>query len=149
MWGSCRHVVLTGSSEKGLLLTHHADMGQRQGIPMWRGLLAKFEAGLQVDQQSMRASVSNKTSRCNIHTSATGWLGWEKKAKVTRRSHSQTLEVFIFLQHWRSHTGAQTHTQAHACISVSVPPHLLCATFNASKERFASVVFQSLIVFPQ
>lgn len=47
------------------------------------GLPAKFEAGLQVDQQGMRAYVSNKTSRCNIHTSATGWLCWEEKAKVT------------------------------------------------------------------
>lgn len=56
---------------------------------MWTGLPAKLEASLRVDQQGMRASVSNKTSRCNIHTSATGWLCWEGKAKVTYWSCSQ------------------------------------------------------------
>lgn len=43
---------------------------------------AKSEAGLQVDQRSMRVSDSNKTSRCKIHTSATGGFGWEKRGKV-------------------------------------------------------------------
>lgn len=64
---------------------------------LWSGLPSKIVAGLRVDQQGMRASVSNKTSRCNIHTSATGWLCWEGKAKVSYGPCSQTLEAFMLL----------------------------------------------------
>lgn len=63
------------------------NVGDVRDAPFWReNVFRKHStqasvAGLRVDRRGMRASVCNKTSRCNIHTSAAGRPCWEREGK--------------------------------------------------------------------
>lgn len=110
-----------------------------------------MEAGLQVDQQG-------KTSRCHIHTSATGCLcAGDEMAKVSSRpsladtgSLYPPAELRVCKHSMHTHTHTDTHTQARACISLSIPPHLTRTAFNVSNVKICSSgIPQPLIVFSQ